>query len=440
MTQNKLLMSESDGPTILHERLVSLDILRGLAILMILFVNMPTFVAPYLFDPVPLIHGATDRSIRLIFDLLIENRFYPIFSFLFGAGFYIFMTRLKTRGLPAGWYYVRRMVILLLFGLLHMLVFWPGDILHTYALLGFVLLLFLGRAPKTVFIWASVLLVLNVLLYGLIAVPQTWLWNTAVRVLETSSTQTLGSDLQWVLQSAHSINAALQPNLERMNAAMHVYTDGDWGSWIMFHLRQEMPMVFQREIFALMGVFPFMLFGLYAAKRGIFYHPTDSRRGLMRLLMITTAISIPLELLILYLSLTPSPESLLRLQGFVVQLWAGLAGWAMSFLYLALYFLWGVGERWQKRLRFLAPVGRMALSNYLMQTILMTLMVRVFGLYGKTPLWLGLLMVLILLPINIVGSHMWLRTFRYGPFEYIWRAGTYGRLFPLREPCLKTKR
>ncbi|PTQ56590.1 MAG: hypothetical protein BSOLF_0037 [Candidatus Carbobacillus altaicus] len=68
---------------------------------------------------------------------------------------------------------------------------------------------------------------------------------------------------------------------------------------------------------------------------------------------------------------------------------------------------------------------------------LMTLIIRFFGLYGKTPLWLGLIMVLLILPINIVGSHMWMRTFCYGPLEYLWRIVTYGRMFPLRKPCRK---
>lgn len=438
MTDNRQQMS--DGPTMLHERLVSLDILRGIAVLMILFVNMPAFIAPFLFDQVPLIHGATDRWIRLTFDLLIENRFYPIFSFLFGAGFYIFMSRLKTRALPAGWYYTRRMVILLVFGLLHMLLFWPGDILHTYALGGFLLLIFLERSPKTVFVWAVVLFVLNVLLYGLMAVNQMFLWAMAVRAFEASPTQMLGDDWQRALHEAQALSGVLEPNAERMDTAIHIYTHGDWGSWILFHLREEIPMVFQYELYALLSVLPFMMFGLYAAKRGVLSHPLDHRRGLMRLLIGSAIISIPLELLVIYLSTAQSPASLLRLQGYGVQLWTVLAGWAMSFLYLAVYYLWGVRDTWQKRLTFLAPVGRMALSNYLMQTILMTIIIRVFGLYGKASLGLGLLLVLMLLPINIVGSHIWLRAFCYGPFEYVWRIGTYGRMFPFRKPCVRGER
>lgn len=434
-------MQTMADPTVFSERLESLDILRGIAVLMILFVNMPAFVAPFLFDPVPLMNGIPDRSIRLFFDLFIENRFYPIFSFLFGAGFYIFMARLSARGLFAGLYYVRRVAILFVFGVLHMILFWPGDILHTYAWLGLLLLLFVGRSPKTMFVWATVLLVLGVLQYGLSAVGLSFMWVSAVsavQMFDDANGQAIPGRFQEVLNAAIDTNDAMLPDPSRLSEALNVYTHGSWGEWVGFHLTQEIPVIFQQEIYALFGVFPFMLFGLYAAKRGVLNQPADHRVGLMRLLVVSSIVALPLEFVIVYLSTVDSPESLARLLGLSIQLWAVLAGWTMSFLYLALYFLWGVRDTWQRRLHFLAPVGRMALSNYFLQTVLMTLIVRLFALYGKTPLWLGLVFVLLILPINIVVSHVWLRTFCYGPLEYLWRIGTYGRMFPLK--CKESSR
>ncbi|MFY7750767.1 MAG: DUF418 domain-containing protein, partial [Exiguobacterium acetylicum] len=100
----------------LNQRIVYLDVLRGFALCGILFVNMPSFLG----DRPNAMMGEMDQSIRLIFDLFIQTKFYTLFSVLFGAGFYLFINRLRQRGLPMT-IFARRLGILLIIGLLHLL-------------------------------------------------------------------------------------------------------------------------------------------------------------------------------------------------------------------------------------------------------------------------------------------------------------------------------
>lgn len=99
-----------------------------------------------------------DSYIRLFYDMFIQTKFYTIFSFLFGLGFYIFMQRAEMKTNRPTTLFIRRLLILFLFGFTHYVLFWDGDILHTYAITGFFLLLFYKRAPRTILIWALVLL------------------------------------------------------------------------------------------------------------------------------------------------------------------------------------------------------------------------------------------------------------------------------------------
>ena len=118
-------------PTTPNERLESLDIVRGFALFGIFLVNMPAFQWPDLLAQLYLLPeslSALDEWIRLFFDLLIQGKFYTIFAFLFGVGFYLFMNKASNQG-DGGWrLYLRRIGVLALFGFIHLVFFWYGDI------------------------------------------------------------------------------------------------------------------------------------------------------------------------------------------------------------------------------------------------------------------------------------------------------------------------
>lgn len=123
-----------------NARIYSLDIIRGIAILCILFANLPTMTGLDPFNQAG--YSGTDKVIRLLIDLFIQAKFYTIFAFLFGVGFYIFIKNAEAKGYSMYKLFSRRLCILLLFGLLHFIFLWYGDILHAYALAGFILLFF----------------------------------------------------------------------------------------------------------------------------------------------------------------------------------------------------------------------------------------------------------------------------------------------------------
>ncbi|MEZ2661639.1 DUF418 domain-containing protein, partial [Aneurinibacillus aneurinilyticus] len=145
------------------ERMITLDIIRGFALLGIFLVNMPTFHSPdfirQLYD-LPQNLSSVDKVVNLFFSLFIQTKFYTIFSFLFGLGFYVFMNRVEQKGLKVYRLFSRRLLILFLFGFLHLIFLWYGDVLHAYAIVGFALSLFYKRSNKVILGWAFGLLFL----------------------------------------------------------------------------------------------------------------------------------------------------------------------------------------------------------------------------------------------------------------------------------------
>ena len=123
------------------ERIHSIDIIRGIAVLGIFLVNWP-IIAGIDSRDLSGVYEGLDSYIRLFYDMFIQTKFYTIFSFLFGLGFYIFMTRAEAKTDRPKTLFVRRLLILLLFGFLHYVLLWDGDILHSYAIAGFFLFLF----------------------------------------------------------------------------------------------------------------------------------------------------------------------------------------------------------------------------------------------------------------------------------------------------------
>src|SRR5208283_2527445 len=149
--------SQQVGPVSLSERIVFIDVLRGMALFGILAANMRAFFAPLdCYDHIRvLFHGRADVLAQIFIDGFIQGKFISIFSFLFGMGFAIQMSRAEARGVRFMGFYPRRLLALALFGLIHGMLIWAGDILLTYAFSGAILLLFRKRQQKTLLWWAG---------------------------------------------------------------------------------------------------------------------------------------------------------------------------------------------------------------------------------------------------------------------------------------------
>ncbi|HZG17192.1 MAG TPA: DUF418 domain-containing protein [Candidatus Bathyarchaeia archaeon] len=386
------------------ERIVTLDIIRGFALFGIFLVNMPTFHSPEFIRQMyglPETLSPIDEGVRLFFDMFVQTKFYTMFSFLFGLGFYIFMTRAEQRGMNVSRLFSRRLLGLLLFGLLHLIFLWYGDILHAYALMGFLLLLFYKRKNATVIGWAIGLTIWYALLLG------TQLLLPATLLLEE---QAIGQ--------------------EKLAEARWIYQHAPYGEWLSYRLQEEIPYVIGNVFAMILVLLPLFLIGLYTARQGILHEPEKHRKLLIRVMWITLLASLPLLICIVLLQM--EVLSFGPFQGIIRQLFVTASGLTLCFFYISSLTLLVQKPAWQKRLRPLGYVGQMALTNYLMQTILSLLIIEVFDLYGRMGLAAGLLLCLLIFALQVLVSSFWLKRFRFGPFEWLWRTMTYGYVQPLK--------
>lgn len=174
-------------PIAKRDRIFSIDIVRGIALFGILIVNMPSFLIYTEEMPMPEETGI-NALLRLLYDVMIQTKFYSIFSFLFGLGFFIFMSRAEQRRDKVYWRFTRRLLALLLIGIVHMVI-WFGDILTVYAVIGFLLIPFYRRKTSTILAWAGG----TGLLYT--AAKAIVLWQTLSGVEINTWASAIGSDI-----------------------------------------------------------------------------------------------------------------------------------------------------------------------------------------------------------------------------------------------------
>ncbi|MDM5187878.1 DUF418 domain-containing protein [Bacillus sp. DX4.1] len=375
------------------ERIHSIDIIRGIAIFGIFLVNWPIIAGIDSRDITGSYEGV-DSYIRLFYDMLIQTKFYTIFSFLFGLGFYIFMQRAEMKTNRPTTLFIRRLLILFLFGFTHYVLFWDGDILHTYAITGFFLLLFYKRAPRTILIWALVLL--GIFQFFML----------------------LGS-----------VMLAFVP-IEELRSSLPIMPLENWGSQV----QDRFTAFYSESIWLNISFLPesigLFLLGLYAGKKDIFRRASELDQKLKKWQIIMFVFTIPMWFFMIRYFVTKQPYEPIYMLGFTM-----FSGKTLFIFYIFTLMRLLQKERWQKILHPFQFVGRMALTNYISQTVITLL---VFGLVFKSttsvpPLWTGTLFCIGFYTLQIFISRWWLSHYQYGPFEYIWRLGTYGKKMPLKK-------
>jgi uncharacterized protein len=392
------------GPVSLTERILFIDVLRGMALFGILAANMRAFFAPldaYGFIGV-LYHSRADVLAQWFIDAFIQVKFVTIFSFLFGMGFAIQMSRAEARGVKFLGFYPRRLLALALFGLIHGLLIWAGDILLTYALCGAILLLFRNRQQKTLLWWAGSLftlpIVVNIVFLGL------WIWRHPA----------------WM--------APKPPDMKKLNDIINIYAHGtvkqmlveNWHGWV-----HALPALG----FAIYAISLFSL-GMWVWRAGIVQNLEQYKPILKKI----CAWCIPIGLIINFYAATVNA---LVAPGHVsYYAWAVGATWLLGAHILSAGYVSGLALIFldPNKRRFIAPfaaVGRMALTDYLMQSIVMTLFFYHYttGLYGRVGPAIGLGITVVFFAMQVAFSNWWLKTHRFGPMEWLWRGMTYGK-FP----------
>jgi uncharacterized protein len=405
------------GPTAPSERIQVLDVLRGFALLGILLVNMAMFINPVYYVMVerpP--SGGLDAAVEWFIRFAAEGKFFPLFSFLFGLGFTIIMTRAQARGVRFVPLQMRRLLVLLVFGLVHALLIWVGDMLTYYALFGMLLLLFRNVSPKWLLRWSVIFLLLPFLFTLLGTVS-----------LEMGRATPEGAAMIDQIMAEQAANYA-----ELTARAYEVYATGNFLE-ITAQRWNDALFMWLISLFLAPSIFAMFLLGAYFGKREIFRH-LDEHRPLFRRLLIWGGI---LGVIgnVLYATLIYSGNrNMPDINILIATAGNTFGGPALMLFYVASITFLTQSATWGPRLAILAPVGRMALTNYLLQSIICTLIFYGYGLglFGQVGATVGLLLTLVIYAAQIPFSHWWMRRYRFGPAEWLWRTLTYGKPQPMR--------
>lgn len=392
--------------TAVGERIQLLDIARGFAVLGILFVNMMFYSTSLqaIQWRIQMWPAWWDKAVQTAIEIFISGKFLAVFSFLFGYGMIVFKGRAEQKGRRFVPLYARRLFLLMVFGLLHGWFIWFGDILFHYALLGFVLLLFHNRKPRTLLVWAVVLLSLLPLLVLL-----------------------GGADTAVPLDP--EFEAWIQQSIVRDDT---VYSSGSYREIQSQRLSDWSASAFNQVVFypQILGLF---LLGAYFARRTLFHDAPTNRRAVVRLALWTGGPGLLIAVLPVVLQAAGNtvPDVSERLSA----LSAAVGGPLLGLFYVATLALLLDQRRWQATFGPIAAVGRMAFTNYIGQSIMCTFIFYGYGLgmYGRTGPLANALLAIGVFALQLWLSAAWLKRYRMGPLEWVWRAATYGSVSPLRK-------
>ncbi len=394
-------------PTSADDRIALIDAVRGFALWGVLVINIKGFSGfAYSLDAFPdtaTRFGPGSATLEFLTRFLVDGKFYSMFSFLFGLGFSIQLARCD--GKP-DWLrvYARRLRILFLIGAVHAFLLWSGDILWIYALLGFALMLFRNLQARAILACGVALLLAPIPFFAVcyLTAPD---YNTDNLIPNAIDLPT------WMeLIATASYPAAIGLNLEDL----------------LFSIKWRF---FTGRFFAVLGLF---LLGLWAGRLRILHEPERHRKLLQRVLWVALAVGLTGSFVT---ALTPSTLPVLTAQGIYRAATYAFGVHTLALAYIAAFaLLWQRGGG-RRILSSFIPIGRMALTNYLTQSILGVSIYYGYGLgwYGRMPIVVTMLVVApLILLVQMALSSWWLRHFRYGPAEWIWRQATYQRRLPLR--------
>jgi len=400
------LDTPAPAPTVKRDRYVVMDALRGFALLGVMLINLYEFggveVVITAEQLAALPSAAIDTRLEFLLNLLVYDKANTLFAFLFGLGFWIQMERLEARGAPFKTIYLRRATILLSIGLVHLLALFNWDILHIYGITAFILFACRGLSDRAL-LWFGVPLLL-------FARPfVTWLFEFSG--ITDQLYDEAAAEASILVRQAAAQSGEFGTFLASINADYFIWMmSGGLLGWIFYALGR-------------------FFMGAWVARRGWIQNASDHlamfRRWLWPLLVAGLALELTylltedvaesalfgqIELLRTILHVTATP---LIAAGYICAIVVLFHGRSLNWL-----------------VRPFAPVGQMALTNYLTQSVAIILILTSvgpgLGLAGKAGASTFVPLVLAVFISQIIISHVWMKVFAFGPAEWLWRAMTYG--------------
>lgn len=411
-------MKTNYQPVQRQERVEVLDLLRGFALLGILMVNMPLMNAPFLTEmgEFALWTDSINQQANWIIDFFFTGKFYTLFSMLFGIGFYFFMKKANETGNSVLGLFRRRLGWLLAIGVLHVVLLWYGDILVFYALFGFLMILFRKKSNKSLIIWAVCILMLPVLFSTVLVL----LFKLALSIPEAASE----------MESSFESSAAQMNQL--FERALEVYSTGSFSEIVSMRL-EEYKNILGGIFFFFPNVLSMFLVGMVLARKKVFEDLEANKAFFRKLLLYSLPVALAGNWLYAHYSVQSSYismdwEMVLSLIGH------GFGGPAMTFVYISLIAFCYQKGYWKGLTRAIQRTGRMALTNYLMQSVIATTIFFSYGLglYGQVDMVQGMMLTVGIYGVQVVWSYFWLKHYRFGPMEWLWRTLTYGKKQKMR--------
>lgn len=384
-------MERTIQPTQVKTRLLEPDVIRGFALFGVLLVNL-TMMNATIGGSVPAYNtlSGVDACVSFFIHYFAQAKFYTIFAFLFGFGFYLFCD--KPAALRPDHYFKRRMYALLLFGIMHLVFVWSGDILHTYAICGFVLL---SKAQKENF---------DPLKSGIRLILISILLMTVLTALTSLSTTTMD-----------------------MSMGTIAYSKFSYLEMVKYRFKNELPYILLNLPFVMIRILGLFYLGFWVAKKRLFNHVEEHIVSIKKLFINSGGLfflSIAIEHLL-------TGDSPMHFALEIIKAFANEMGSILGAMFYVTGLLLLLSKPFTKKL--VSPLrytGRMALTHYLTQTLCFTTLYNGYGggLFGKIPVYSYLPIAIGFYLLQLLLSKLWLKNHTFGPMEKMWRKLTYGTL------------
>lgn len=374
------------------KRIESIDIMRGISIMGILFMNIVGFHMNEVFtNPLDYFQLPLDRILYYFDILFVHNSFYPIFSFLFGFGLAIMATNIRQRGgnfIPVLY---RRVLALLAFGYIHGLLIFYGDILNVYAVLGMIAILFL-LMPNIVSLITAIIISVIFLLINLMVIITVILSPEAIPFEASDNT------------AQHWIQVMQSGDLSQILALNQQF------------FLENFTALSLTGIFGYgFSVLPFILFGMYAMRADMIGFMLKTKR----VMIIIAAVSLILGLLIKYYVIYA------HLDIYAAQSFIFYGGTFVAICYFIAVVLLTDNQQFYKVMQPFRYAGKMSFTLYILQSICMFVIFYVFRLYAKLNLYQVFIIALLIIIFELAISTYYMKIYKYGPLEWIWRKITY---------------
>jgi uncharacterized protein len=407
------------GPVAESERIASLDMLRGFALLGILVMNIQSFAMVDVVYDNPMAYRPPQGAnllVWLVSHVLADQKFISIFSMLFGAGIVLMSQRAESSGIRPGPLNYRRMAWLIVFGLLHAYLLWYGDILFVYGMCGLLVYLFRRKSPTTLVSYALVFAAIGSLIA--IGLGVFWLPHAAPHV------------------RADFIRDNWLPSPQDINEEIAAYR----GSWIA-QMSERVPTAFYIETSLFLRLYVWktaslMLLGMALFKLGALQARWSPGRYWS---LVGAGLFVGIPLTVFGVVQNFANHWNVDYSFYLGSQYNYWGSYLVALGWVGLIMLWCQSSRALALQERMAAAGRMAFSNYILQTVIcITLFYGSgFGLFERVPRTGQILIVFAIYAAQLVLSPLWLRHFRFGPLEWLWRSLTYGKRQPFRYVAIR---